>query len=60
MDNQLNDSALHLFSFSPIFLVMNGYWMVDNKVIFDNYWDYRMRVQDSMKSGHLVDVFTIN
>lgn len=60
MDNQLNDSALNLFSFAPIFLIMNGYWMVDNKAIFDNFWDYRMKAQDNMKSGHLIDVFSFN
>ena len=60
MDNSLNQNALSMVSFAPIFLLMNGFWMIDNKIIFDNYWEYRMRVNENMKSGHFFQGFVIN
>lgn len=57
MDNSLNNNAMKMVSFAPIFLLLNGFWLVDNRVIFDNHWSYLMRVNDSMKSGHAVQNF---
>lgn len=60
MDNALNNNALNMVTFAPMFLLMNGFWMIDNKIIFDNYWEYRMRVNENMKSGHVFEGFVVN
>ena len=60
MDNSLNKNALSMVSFAPMFLLMNGFWMIDNRIIFDNYWEYRMRINENMKSGHFLQAFDIN
>lgn len=60
MDNSLNNNALRMVSFAPMFLLMNGFWMVDNRIIFNNYWEYKMKVNDQMKSGHLFRGFVVN
>lgn len=36
MDDQMTKNALSLLSYSPILLLMNGYWMLSNKQIFDS------------------------
>jgi len=32
MDNSLNNNAMLMVSYAPIFLLLNGFWIVDNKV----------------------------
>lgn len=34
--------------------------MVDNKVIFDNYWSFKMRINENMNSGHFFQGFKIS
>jgi hypothetical protein len=60
MDNALNNNALNMVTFAPMFLLMNGFWLVDNKIIFDNHWEYRMRVNENMGSGHVFEGFVVN
>ena len=36
MDNFLNKNAIFMVTIAPVFLLFNGYWMIDNKAIFDN------------------------
>lgn len=60
MDNSLNNNALNMASFAPLFLLMNGYWFVDNKTIFSNVWFFRMKITDNMKSGHYFSGFVVN
>ena len=60
MDNSLNTNALRMVSFAPMFLLMNGFWMIDNKSIFSNYLEYKMKVNDQMKSGHFFQGFVVN
>ena len=31
MGDSLSNSALDLMKFGPVFLLMNGYWMINNK-----------------------------
>lgn len=59
MDNSLNNNALNMITFAPIFLLMNGFWFVDNKAIFENVWFYKMRFTDNMKSGHFLEGFHV-
>lgn len=60
MDNALNNNALSMVTFAPMFLLMNGFWLIDNKIIFDNHWEYRMRVNETMRSGHVFEGFVVN
>ena len=59
MDNALNNNAIKMLRIAPVFLLVNGFWMVDNKAIFDNVWTYRMLATDSMKSNHLFEGFKV-
>lgn len=54
MDNALSNSVLSILKYAPLCLLFNGYWLLDNKQIFDNVWLYKDKSTDNMKSGHLV------
>jgi hypothetical protein len=45
---------------APIFLLINGFWMIDNKAIFDNTWVYRMKTTENMKSDHFFEGFSVS
>ena len=60
MDNSLNNNALTMASFAPLFLLMNGFWFMDNKAIFNNVWQHRMKITDNMQSGHFFHGFMVN
>ena len=34
MDDSLSNNALRMIQFAPLFLLFNGYWMIDNQQIF--------------------------
>lgn len=36
MGNSLNNTVLHMLQWAPLFLLMNGFWIVDNRSIFNN------------------------
>lgn len=52
MDNSLSNNALSMLKYAPVFLLLNGFWMVDNKTIFHNQWAYKMKSSEFMKSNH--------
>lgn len=56
LDDSLMINFCHKVKFAPIFLVFNGYWMVSNKQIFENKWSYILDNNESMKSGHTIDL----
>lgn len=60
MDNSLNNNAIAMVTIAPMFLLFNGYWMIDNKAIFDNQWTYRMKTVENMKSNHFFEGFYIS
>lgn len=35
-DQQLNNTAIKILSWAPIFMFTFGYWMISNQQIFDN------------------------
>lgn len=39
---------------APLFLLFNGFWIVDNQQMFKGSWNYIMRETDSMISGHYI------
>ena len=59
MDNALSKSVLSILKFGPICLLFNAFWLLDNKQFFDNFWLYKDKTTDNMKSGHLVS-FKVN
>lgn len=54
MDNSLSNNALSKIRWAPLFLLFNGFWMVDNRQMFNGDWNYIMRETDYMKSGHAI------
>lgn len=36
MDDKMTENAISLMSLSPILFLVNGFWMLSNKQIFDN------------------------
>lgn len=59
MNDSITRQVLNLLKFSPLFLIFNGYWMMDNQQIFSNVWQYKMHAFDQMPSSHLI-MFKIN
>lgn len=61
MDDSLTKNAVGIIKYAPIFLLFNGFWMIDNQQIFGNVWFYIMRETDQMKSGHSIrDALIVN
>ena len=54
MDNSLSNNALANMKWAPLFLLFNGFWIIDNKQMFQGHWNYLMRETESMKSDHYV------
>jgi len=40
MDDKMTKNALSMIKFAPLFLLCNGYWMLSNREIFMNVWDW--------------------
>lgn len=59
MDDALSKSVLSILKFAPIFLLFNGFWMLDNRQYFDNVWIYKNKVTHNMMSGHFPN-FKVN
>ena len=60
MGDTLTSTTISALNFSPILLLFNGYWMISNKQIFENKWNYIQVDGDPMKSSHHVDHFDVN
>jgi hypothetical protein len=60
MGDTLTSTTIGALNFSPILLLFNGYWMISNKQIFENKWNYIQVDGDPMKSSHLVNHFEVN
>lgn len=37
-------------------MLLNTYWLIDNKLIFDDEWSYKMTQNDYVMSGHYIGV----
>jgi integral membrane sensor domain MASE1 len=40
MDDTMTKNAMGLLKIAPIMLLVNGYWMLSNRMIYANYWEY--------------------
>lgn len=40
LDEKLTKNAINMLKWAPLILAFNGYWMLSNKQIFNNSWDF--------------------
>ena len=59
MDDQMTKNALSLLSYSPILLLLNGYWMLSNKQIFESELNSIANITDDMLTGHTLDTILV-
>jgi len=59
MGDTMTQTTISTLRFSPILLLINGYWMVSNPQIFDNKWSYIQMDMEPMKSRHVIE-FSVN
>lgn len=50
MDDSLNKNIMKMLKLAPLFFLVNGYWMVSNRQIFENIWAYKDKTTDTMIS----------
>lgn len=56
MDDALSKSVLSMLKFGPLCLLLNGFWLLDNRQFFDNVWIYKNKSTENMMSGHHVGI----
>lgn len=59
LDDQMTKNALSLLSYSPLLLLMNGYWMLSNKQIFASELNSIQTVTSDMVTGHTLDTIFV-
>lgn len=52
MDDKMTANAVTLMSLSPIIFLINGYWMLSNKQMFENVINSKHSSEEEMPSGH--------
>lgn len=52
LDDKLTLNAFKMLKYAPLFFIANGFWMLSNKQIFDNIWNYIATSNDTMLSNH--------
>ena len=52
LDDKLTKNAINSLKWAPILLVFNSYWMLSNKQIFNNTWQFVAKSSDQMFSEH--------
>ena len=59
LDDQMTKNALSMLAYSPVLLMMNGYWMLSNKQIFDSELNSLSTVTENMLTGHTFDTLFV-
>lgn len=54
MDDKLTKNCIEMMYFSPLFLLINGYWMLSNPQIFSNQWKFIGDSEHQMLSEHFL------
>ena len=54
MGDTMTQTSISALRFAPIIMLINGYWMVSNRQIFENKWAYIHDSMDPMKSLHKI------
>ena len=44
-----------MLAFSPLFMLLNGYWMLSNEQMFNNKWEWIPTYLARMPADHVVD-----
>ena len=60
LDDKLTLNAVNMLKIAPLMLLMNCYWMITNRQIFENKWDWIQKTTDTMKSDHLLQFDIMN
>ena len=55
MGEDLAQEALGITKYAPLFLLFNGAWLMDNRQMFENNWNYKMTSVQFMRSGHYLE-----
>ena len=55
MNNSLIKNANYKLMLAPLLLLFNGYWMIDNRQIFDNETTFINKSGELMVSNHFLD-----
>jgi hypothetical protein len=56
MDDTMTANAMGLLKIAPIMLLVNGYWMLSNRMIYANAWSYISVSDETMSSGHVLKI----
>ena len=61
MDEKMAKNALELLSYTPSLFLLNSYWMLSNRQMFDNVVNKLAYATDEMRSAHsLSTMFELN
>ena len=52
MDDKMTENAMKLLSYTPIIFLMNGYWMLSNRQMFENVVNSLEYSTEQMSSAH--------
>lgn len=59
LDDRMTKNAMNLLLWSPLLLLMNGYWMLSNKQIFNSQLNSMDTLNDNMLTGHTLDTIFV-
>ena len=54
MDDRMAKNAMQLLSYTPLLFLINGYWMLSNRQMFENVVNKVTLTTDSMPSDHKI------
>lgn len=60
LDDKLTINCINMLKFSPLMMLMNCFWMVTNKQLFANEWEWIQKSTETMNSNHLVSFSITN
>ena len=52
MDDKMTQNAMKLFTYTPMIFLMNGYWMLSNRQMFENVINSKTYSTEQMESAH--------
>jgi hypothetical protein len=59
-DDQMTKNALRIIRWASVLHLFFGYWMLSNKQIFQNVYDFIPTSQAMMKTGHTFDKIDVD
>mmetsp|Transcript_10851 Transcript_10851/g.14605 ORF Transcript_10851/g.14605 Transcript_10851/m.14605 type:complete len:219 (+) Transcript_10851:2354-3010(+) len=61
MDSKMTDNAMQMLTYTPLLFLINGYWMLSNRQMFDNVVNKIVFSTEQMSSAHkLSDMFQMS